>query len=126
MGGAVRQRVGVLSEPVDRPAVDRLGHRGEVDGHPVDRNAGLRQGAGHLAVQGTPHGGRHGLIERLPDQAVPELEPVATLGQDAGGGRLVQQRQQRARRMAGDGRQVVCRKVGAQQRGDPQHRSRLK
>ena len=126
VGGTVRQGVGVLGEPVDRPAVDGVRRGDEVRGHLLGGQAGVGERLRHLAVQGRPGAGRRRLVQRVADQVVPELQPVAGLGQYPGRDGLVEYRQQRTGRPAGHRGQIEDREVGAEYGGDAQQRSRVR
>ena len=90
-------------------------------GHPVGRRARLRQGAPGVAVPRGAHRRRHLVVQRRPDQRMPEPEAVPGLGQHAGRARLVHRRDQVRHAAAQHDRQVGDREIHAEQGRRPQH-----
>ena len=112
-----------VGQPAHHPVVDgarRVLHldRGQqLAGHPLDRSAVLGEHPGGVAVPGRADRGGHSVVQRRPDQWVPEREFGAVVEQDAGQDRLVQDRQQVGDPLAGQQCQLSDGEVLAEQRG---------
>ena len=127
-GRLADQQVGRAGQPAQHPLVHRLGRSAEpagrpqhLPGHPVGRRARLRQGAPRVAVPGGAQRRRHIVVQRRPDQRVPEPEAVAGLGQHASGACLVHRRDQVRHAAAEHDRQIGDREIRAEQGRRPQH-----
>ena len=135
-GRLADQRVRGAGQPVQHPLIHRRAiyrpRRARVaadgpqhlPGDPVRRRARRREGAPHIAVPGGAHRRRHLVVQRRPDQRMPESEAIAGFGQHAGGTRLVNRRDQVRHAAAQHDRQIRNRELHAQQGRRPQHLAR--
>ena len=135
-GGGVPPPPGVLADqqlcragqPAQYPLIQRIGRvtgsancPQQLAGHPVRGSAGLSKGAGGIAVPGGPHRCWYLVVQRSPDQRMPEREAVARIGQHASRACLGNGRNQVGHAATEDGRQIRHGKVDAEQRRCAQH-----
>ena len=128
LGRLADQQLGGAGQPAQYPLIHRLGraarpaHRPQqLPGHPVRRRTGLGERAPGVAVPGGAHRHRYLVVQRRPDQRMPEPEAAAGLGQHAGRAGLVHGRDQVGHAAAQHDRQVRHGEVHAQQGRRPQH-----
>ena len=126
-GRLADQQISGAGQPVQHPRIHRLGRAAQcgrspehLPGHPVGRRARLRQGTPSIAVPGGAHRRRHLVVQRFPDQRVPEPEAPAGLGQHADGTCFVHCRDQVGHAAIQHDRQIRDREIRAEQRRRPQ------
>jgi hypothetical protein len=72
----VGQRRGFPGHPIDHPLVGRHRSGEQLLGHPLHRRPRAGQRSSRLPMQRRPQTRRHRLVQRLPDQSVPEHQPL--------------------------------------------------
>ena len=128
-GRLAEQRIRGAGQPGEQPPVYRLGRTaGSLDrldhlpGDPLRRRARRREGtAQRITMPGGTHRRGHLVVQRRPDQRMPESEAIAGLRQHADGTRLVHGRDQVRHPAAKHRGQIRDREVHAEQGRGPQH-----